>query len=29
MKYQKGELGEIENSNNVKGYLTFSAFLVV
>ena len=26
MKYQKGELGEIENSNNVKGYLTFSAF---
>ena len=26
MKYQKGELGEIENSNNVKGYLTFYPF---
>ena len=26
MKYQKGELGEIEKRNNVKGYLTFSAF---
>ena len=26
MKYQKGELGEIENSKNVKGYLTFYPF---